>query len=152
MPGRLLNRVYPIQWAVRMQRPGLQGLGSERCTMPSYIDWDPEACPETAPDLFLAYYPWYWPTILPKPADLETDKYKDMRQAKCNSEVISKLLLCSCQCFFFSCLVLPCRNNARLFRLFISVIFFLRLLFFFRFVCNGCFFICFAVHGSCSSK
>ena len=70
VPGRLLNRAYPRQWAIRMTRTGVAGLGVERCTSPLYIDWDPGACPVTAADLFLNHYTWYWPSGLPKPADL----------------------------------------------------------------------------------
>lgn len=89
IPGRLLNRAYPRQWAVRMTRMGVVGLGVERCLNPLYIDWDPTACPGTAPDLFLNHYKWYWPSGLPKPADLSEPAALEILHRTCDAEVSS---------------------------------------------------------------
>ncbi len=56
--GMLINRAYPRQWAIRMRRKGVPGLGRSRCTNPTYIDWDPSVCPDSAADVFLAHFPW----------------------------------------------------------------------------------------------
>jgi len=87
VPGRLLNRAYPRQWAIRMTRTGVAGLGVERCTSPLYIDWDPGACPVTAADLFLNHYTWYWPSGLPKPADLGEPASLERLHRTCDAEV-----------------------------------------------------------------
>lgn len=86
-PGRLLNRGYPRQWAIRMTRTGVAGLGVERCTSPLYVDWDPGACPTFVPDLFLNHYTWYWPSGLPKPADLGEPATLTRLQSSCDAEV-----------------------------------------------------------------
>jgi hypothetical protein len=45
------------------------GAGLERCTNPNYVDWSPDACPNTAPDLFLSFHSYYWPILLERPDD-----------------------------------------------------------------------------------
>jgi hypothetical protein len=89
LPGPFLNRDYPRQWAIKLQRQHSIGKGKERCTNPLYVDWDPTACPKSAPDLFLAYFPYYWPSELPKPADLEDDSYTSAWQNSCDLEAVS---------------------------------------------------------------
>ena len=96
-PGRLLNRGYPRQWAIRMTRTGVAGLGVERCTSPLYIDWDPGACPMSAADLFLNHYKWYWPSGLPKPADLGEPATLTRLQSSCDAEVLT-IIPCVSMC------------------------------------------------------
>ena len=87
--GALENRFYPRQWVVRIQRTDTAGTGRERCTQPQYIDWDPTSCPSTAADLFLSFYPYYWPTQLPQPADLGDVSQQSYLQSACDREAIS---------------------------------------------------------------
>jgi len=89
MPGTFLNAKYSRQWELRMQRAGVEGLSLDRCTSPLYVDWDPNACPQSAADLFLHHYWWYWPVLLPEPADLREESYGRMLQAKCDNEARS---------------------------------------------------------------
>jgi hypothetical protein len=89
LPGPFLNRDYPRQWAIKLLRQYAIGKGKERCTNPLYVDWDPTACPKSAPDLFLAYFPHHWPSELPKPADLEDDSYTSSWQKSCDLEAVS---------------------------------------------------------------
>jgi len=89
LPGRLLDRDYPVQWAIRMTRMGVAGLGVERCTSPLYIDWDPAACPGVAADLFLNHYKWYFPSGLPQPADLGEAAAIAALQTLCDAEAVS---------------------------------------------------------------
>ena len=96
--GKFLNRFYPRQWVVRLQRWNAAGLGKTRCTDPQYIDWDPSACPTNASDLFLSYFPFYWPSLLPKPADLGSTESQQALQAACNLEAASLgLVVTQCQ-------------------------------------------------------
>ena len=88
----------------RMTRKGLVGLGIERCTSPLYIDWDPSACPTTAPDLFLNHFIWYWPEGLPKPDDLGDAAALERLQSSCDSEV--SWLEAGCLKFFEQLVVL----------------------------------------------
>jgi hypothetical protein len=85
-PGRLLDRSYPRQWLVKLERQGIAGASVDRCTNPLYVDWDPLACPSKAADLFLHHYPWYWPVRLPRPTDLGQDSAKAELQAACDAE------------------------------------------------------------------
>jgi hypothetical protein len=39
-----------------------------------------------APNLFLHYYPWYWPPLLPKPSDLGQETIRSQVQAACDAE------------------------------------------------------------------
>ena len=86
LSGQFQDRLYPRQWMIKIERPDIVAAGIERCTSPLYIDWDPDACPTTAPDLFLHHFPWYWPVGLPKPQDIGEDDTKAVLQAKCDSE------------------------------------------------------------------
>ena len=85
-PGRLLDRVYPRQWVVKMERHGVAGKSIQRCTDPGFVDWDPTACPSVASNLFLHHYPWYWPGGLPRPTDLGQDDIKAELQGSCDAE------------------------------------------------------------------
>ena len=89
IPGPFINRDYPRQWAIKLQRQHALGNGKERCTNPLYVDWDPTACPTSAPDLFLAYFPYYWPALMPRPTDLESDAYITAWQKSCDSEALA---------------------------------------------------------------
>jgi hypothetical protein len=88
-PGRLLDRTYPRQWTIKIVRQEVAGIGKDRCTNPLYVDWDPTACPHTAADLFLNFYPWYYPALLPTPADLGTNEMKTQMLEKCLQEARS---------------------------------------------------------------
>ena len=97
-PGHFLDRSYPRQWVVKLERHGVVGNSIERCTNPLYVDWDPLACPVVAPDLFLHHYPWYWPVSLPKPSDLGQDTKKSELQVACDAEArASQLRPVQCQ-------------------------------------------------------
>ena len=85
-PGKLLDRAYPRQWVVKLERQDVAGASVDRCTSPLYVDWDPLACPSVAPDLFLHHYPWYWPASLPRPSDLGQDSIKADVQRACDAE------------------------------------------------------------------
>ncbi len=85
-PGWKKNRVYPRQWILRLIRHGVVGLSAHRCTSPLYMDWNPDACPETAADLYLNIHYYYWPALLPRPADLGEEQRTQRLQARCNSE------------------------------------------------------------------
>jgi hypothetical protein len=87
--GPFLNRFYPRQWIVRTQRSTSEALTRNRCLNPQYIDWDPSACPETAANLYLAYFPYFWPSLLPKPGDLGGKQYLNSLQETCNLEAVS---------------------------------------------------------------
>jgi hypothetical protein len=87
--GALKNRFYPRQWMVRIQRTDAAGTGREKCTKPEYIDWDPSSCPSTAADLYLSYYPYYWPSQLPQPANLGSLSQQISLQNACDREAIS---------------------------------------------------------------
>lgn len=98
MPGKLLDRVYPRQWAIKLQRQNLAGASRDRCVNPLYVDWDPTACPASAANLFLNYYPWYFPSQLPKPGDLGTHTLKaDMLEACENEARAMQLRPAACQ-------------------------------------------------------
>ncbi len=88
-PGPFLNRFYPRQWIVRTQRSATEASTRSRCLNPQYIDWDPSACPDTAAKLYLTYFPYYWPSLLPKPGDLGDKEYSKLLQKSCNSEAES---------------------------------------------------------------
>ena len=97
-PGAYLNRFYPRQWVIRLQRWNAAGKGQERCTNPTYIDWDPSSCPTYASDLYLSYYSYYWPSLLPKPDNLGSLTSQQAFQTACDSEARSlKLTVTSCQ-------------------------------------------------------
>ncbi len=85
-------RVYPWHWVLRFSRPGIAGSGPQRCIDPRYIDWDPEACPSTAPDLFLSFYPYYWPVMLEQPADAASPDRQKHLLAKCAIEAQELLI------------------------------------------------------------
>jgi hypothetical protein len=85
-PGRMLDRSYPRQWLVKLERQGIAGASVDCCTNPLYVDWDPLACPSRAADLFLHHHPWYWPEALPRPTDLGEDAAKAELQAACDAE------------------------------------------------------------------
>jgi hypothetical protein len=91
--GPVLNRFYPLQWVVRTQRSSTEASTRNRCLNPQYIDWDPSACPETAAQLYLAYFPYYWPSLLPKPGDLSDEQYLKRLQVTCNLEAVSRGLV-----------------------------------------------------------
>ena len=57
-PGQFINRFYPRQWEISFSRLDVAGAGIDRCTDPLFVDWDPDACPDAAADLFLHHYPW----------------------------------------------------------------------------------------------
>jgi hypothetical protein len=38
------------------------------------------------PNLFLHYYPWYWPSFLPKPSDLGQEAIRSHVQSVCDTE------------------------------------------------------------------
>lgn len=67
----------------------MAGPGLERCTDPRYVDWDPEACPTAAADVFLSFHNYYWPVAVPKPADLGTPERQDRYLRACAEEARS---------------------------------------------------------------
>lgn len=85
-PGWKKNRDYARQWILRLTRSGVVGLNADRCTSPLYMDWNPSACPETAADLWLNIHYYFWPALLPRPADLGEDQRSQRLQARCDSE------------------------------------------------------------------
>ena len=85
-PGWKMNREYPRQWNLRLSRSGVIGLSAHRCTSPLFMDWSPESCPETAPDLYLNIHYYFWPALLPRPADLGEEQRTQRLQARCDSE------------------------------------------------------------------
>lgn len=89
LPGKFVNKKYSRQWEVRLTRNDIPGLSLDRCTSPLYIDWDPDACPSVAPDLFMHHYWWYWPPLLPKPADLKDQSKREGLQRLCDNEARS---------------------------------------------------------------
>ena len=98
LPGQLIDREYPWQWAVKLVRQDLAGASRNRCINPLYVDWDPAACPQAAPDLFLNFYPWYWPSALPKPADLGAQNAKlDMLEACERESMANSFRPAACQ-------------------------------------------------------
>ncbi len=91
-PGAFSSKTYPWQWMARFSRPGVVALGPQRCVHPLYVDWDPDACPATAADLFLSFYYWYWPESLQRPADLASTQRQEQLLAKCSVEAVKNML------------------------------------------------------------
>jgi hypothetical protein len=90
LPGKLLDRAYPQQWAIRLGRfNSLHSQGLERCTNPLYVDWDPSSCPVVASDLYLAFSPHFWPRFLPTPSDLGSDSYRSSIMSDCDAEAVA---------------------------------------------------------------
>jgi hypothetical protein len=92
-PGMLSPaRAYPWHWVLRFSRPGVAGSGAQRCIDPRYVDWDPEACPSTAADVFLSFFPYYWPVMLEQPADVASPERQEHLIAKCAAEAEGLLI------------------------------------------------------------
>jgi hypothetical protein len=58
----------------------------KKCINPTHVDWDPEACPNTAPDLWLSYNRWYWPYFLKRPTSIGTAADQAAKTAACATE------------------------------------------------------------------
>ena len=89
VPGKFINKKYARQYEVMLSRRDVPGLSLDRCTSPLYVDWDPAACPSVASDLFMHHYWWYWPPLLPKPADLKDESKRQRLQKMCDNEARS---------------------------------------------------------------
>jgi hypothetical protein len=58
----------------------------KKCIDPKSVDWDPEACPNAAPDLWLSYNRWYWPYFIARPTGVGSAGDKAAKMAQCAAE------------------------------------------------------------------
>jgi hypothetical protein len=92
------DRVFPLagrKFAVYM-RPSFNApvfskeTESVYCIDPMKLDWDPTACPNAAPDLWLSYNKAYWPFYVTKPGNLGTAAHREKSLLACRNEAIAR--------------------------------------------------------------